>query len=111
VRRVNRDSSFTAKLVSVFGPGFALYLDRVEPPERQTHPGHQQASAAIMLRFSTSTEMTTEARTHLRRACTEAEGYLELGMAQHALGSLQRWGQHVHGDARGCYLMGETLLP
>lgn len=62
-----------------------------------------------MLRFSHSADMTTEARTHLRRVCTEAEGYLELGMPDHALDSLQRWGQHVHGDARGCYLMGETL--
>lgn len=62
-----------------------------------------------MLRFSHNAAMTTEAISHLRRACTEAEGYLELGLPEHALASLQRWGQHVHGDARGCYLMGETL--
>jgi tetratricopeptide (TPR) repeat protein len=39
----------------------------------------------------------------------EAEGYLELGMKDHALRSLQRRGTLVHGNGRACYLMGETL--
>jgi Flp pilus assembly protein TadD len=30
-------------------------------------------------------------------------------MPEHALRGLQRRGQLVHGDARGCYLLGETL--
>jgi tetratricopeptide (TPR) repeat protein len=45
----------------------------------------------------------------LRRAIEEAEGYLELGMKEHALRSLQRRGTLVHGNGRACYLMGETL--
>ena len=45
----------------------------------------------------------------MRRVRREAEGYLELGMPEHALRSLQRRGQLVHGDARGCYLLGEAL--
>lgn len=54
--------------------------------------------------------MTTQlARERLRRVRREAEGYLELGMPGHALESLQRQGKLVHGDARGCYLMGESL--
>lgn len=48
-------------------------------------------------------------RERVRRACREAEGYLELGMPGHALESLQRRGKLVHGDARGCYLLGECL--
>ena len=44
----------------------------------------------------------------MRTRC-EAEGYLELGMPRHALAALQRQGKLVHGDARGCYLMGEAL--
>jgi tetratricopeptide (TPR) repeat protein len=53
--------------------------------------------------------MPINLRLQLHRACTEAEGYLELGMASQALRSLQRRGQLVHGDARGCYLLGEAL--
>lgn len=48
-------------------------------------------------------------RQRLTRVCRQAEGYLELGMPQHALSSLQKQGKLVHGDARGCYLLGETL--
>ncbi len=48
-------------------------------------------------------------RERLRRTRREAEGYLELGMPQHALTALQRNGKLVHGDARGCYLLGESL--
>jgi tetratricopeptide (TPR) repeat protein len=53
--------------------------------------------------------MSTATRHLLTRACLEAEGYLELGMPEHALKGLQRRGPLVHGDARGCYLMGEAL--
>jgi Flp pilus assembly protein TadD len=53
--------------------------------------------------------MPLQARIQLQRACLEAEGYLELGMAETALKTLQRRGHLVHGDARGCYLLGETL--
>jgi tetratricopeptide (TPR) repeat protein len=48
-------------------------------------------------------------RMQLQRTCIEAEGYLELSMPEQALRTLQRRGQLVHGDARGCYLLGETL--
>jgi len=45
----------------------------------------------------------------IQRIIEEAEGYLELGMTQHALAALQRRGKFVHGNARACYLMGEAL--
>lgn len=48
-------------------------------------------------------------RHSLKHACTEAEGYLELGLPEHALRALQRRGSLVHGDAKGCYLLGESL--
>lgn len=48
-------------------------------------------------------------RMQLKGASREAEGYLELGMASHALGSLQRRGKLVHADAHACYLLGESL--
>ena len=48
-------------------------------------------------------------RIQLRRTIEEAEGYIELGMNEHALRSLQRRGALVHGNGRACYLMGETL--
>ena len=53
--------------------------------------------------------MTSQLRERLRLIRREAEGYLELGMPEHALRSLQRRGQIVHGDARACYLLGESL--
>ncbi len=53
--------------------------------------------------------MATLVRDRLRRARREAEGYLELGMPAHAQHALQRSGKIVHGDARGCYLLGESL--
>jgi tetratricopeptide (TPR) repeat protein len=53
--------------------------------------------------------MPLNLRLQLHRSCVEAEGYLELAMPEHALRSLQRRGQLVHGDARGCYLLGEAL--
>lgn len=45
-------------------------------------------------------------RTRIER---EAEGYLELGMAQHALQSLERLGDPAALDARALYLLGESL--
>ena len=45
----------------------------------------------------------------LRRAVEEAEGYLELGLKEHALRALQHRGTLVHSNGRACYLMGETL--
>jgi tetratricopeptide (TPR) repeat protein len=48
-------------------------------------------------------------RVRLQRALVEAEGYIELAMPEQALRALQRRGQLVHGDARGCYLLGECL--
>src|SRR5829696_510923 len=62
-----------------------------------------------MLRLLSNDAMPIEARIQLHRACIEAEGYLELAMPEYALRTLQRRGHLVHGDARGCYLLGETL--
>lgn len=45
----------------------------------------------------------------LQRTRREAEGYLELGMPDHALRSLERHQQLILSDARGCYLQGEAL--
>jgi Flp pilus assembly protein TadD len=45
----------------------------------------------------------------LQRTRREAEGYLELGVPEQALRSLQRQGKMVHADPRGCYLLGESL--
>jgi tetratricopeptide (TPR) repeat protein len=62
-----------------------------------------------MLRLVVNAAMPLQARIQLQRACVEAEGYLELGLPETALTTLQRRGHLVHGDARGCYLLGETL--
>ena len=62
-----------------------------------------------MLRLVANDAMSISARIQLHRACLEAEGYLELAMGEHALRTLQRRGHLVHGDARACYLLGETL--
>ena len=48
-------------------------------------------------------------RIFIQRTIREAEGYLELGMTDHALRALQRRGKLVHGNGRACYLMGRTL--
>jgi len=53
--------------------------------------------------------MNTLPRNRLQRTQCEAEGYLELGMAHHALQSLHRHNNVVHNDAHGCYLLGESL--
>jgi tetratricopeptide (TPR) repeat protein len=45
----------------------------------------------------------------LERTIGEAEGYLELGMVEHALHALQRRGKLVHGNGRACFLLGEAL--
>jgi Flp pilus assembly protein TadD len=62
-----------------------------------------------MIRSATSFAMASTARIHVQHACLEAEGYLELGLPHQALKTLQHRGHLVHGDARGCYLLGETL--
>jgi Flp pilus assembly protein TadD len=66
-------------------------------------------SANSMFRFAAIHAMPLATRVQLQRTCLEAEGYLELAMPQQALRALQRRGHLVHGDARGCYLLGETL--
>ena len=53
--------------------------------------------------------MNYPTRHRLQRARGAAEGYLELGMPEHALQALQRHGNAVQSDARGCYLLGECL--
>lgn len=53
--------------------------------------------------------MSNPLREQLLRARREAEGFLELGMPEHALRTLQRRGKVIHADARGCYLLGESL--
>lgn len=45
----------------------------------------------------------------LERAQLEAEGYLELGMTEHALAALERRPDLVQRSSRGCYLLGESL--
>jgi Flp pilus assembly protein TadD len=62
-----------------------------------------------MIRSATTFAMASTARIHVQHACLEAEGYLELGLPHQALKTLQHRGHLVHGDARGCYLLGETL--
>ncbi len=51
--------------------------------------------------------MRISLREQIFRVRHEAEGYLELGMAPHALHALRRRKQIVWQDARGCYLLGE----
>ncbi|QDT01440.1 TPR end-of-group domain-containing protein [Adhaeretor mobilis] len=53
--------------------------------------------------------MNSYPRDRVERLRREAEGYLELGMPQQSFQALQRHGKLVHGDARVCYLMGESL--
>lgn len=45
----------------------------------------------------------------LHRAIEEAEGYIDLGMMEHALKALQRRGALVHGNGRACFMLGEAL--
>jgi Flp pilus assembly protein TadD len=44
-----------------------------------------------------------------RKIENQAEGYLELGMAQHALSTLSRLGDLSTLDANGLYILGESL--
>lgn len=62
-----------------------------------------------VLSSRTKTKMRNSLRERIIRVRREAEGYLELGMPEHALQALQRRSKIVHNDARGCYLLGETL--
>lgn len=55
------------------------------------------------------TTVATVDAVRLKKTIAEAEGYLELGLTQHALDALQRRGSLVHCSARGCYLLGESL--
>ena len=48
-------------------------------------------------------------RIQIQRTISEAEGYLELGMIEHAMRTLQRRGKLVHANGRACYLLGESL--
>ena len=62
-----------------------------------------------MSRQSHESKMRNSLRERILRVRREAEGYLELGMPEHALRALQRRSKIVNSDARGCYLMGESL--
>mgnify|MGYP002622756173 CR=1 FL=1 len=50
-----------------------------------------------------------QSRDRSRRLALEAEGYLELGMHEHALGSLMQLEESGALDAHSIYLKGETL--
>ena len=51
----------------------------------------------------------TQNRILLTRAIEEAEGYIDLGMLEHALRALERRGSLVHANGRACYMLGEAL--
>jgi tetratricopeptide (TPR) repeat protein len=51
----------------------------------------------------------TRNRIRLKHAEREAEGYLELGMAQHALDTLARLGEPANFSGHAYYLCGEAL--
>ena len=53
--------------------------------------------------------MTIRNQIRLRRAERQAEGYLELGMAQYALDALDRVAHAVNSSAHALYLRGEAL--
>lgn len=53
--------------------------------------------------------MTTSRLIRSKRIQREAEGYLELGMAEHALQTLGRLGDPAAFDAESLYLWGESL--
>jgi Flp pilus assembly protein TadD len=53
--------------------------------------------------------MAARDRLRLRLIQTEAEGYLELGMPQHALNVLNRIGDVDHFSSQALYLQGEAL--
>jgi tetratricopeptide (TPR) repeat protein len=62
------------------------------------HPYHPHKTNAV-----------SRNRILLQRTVQEAEGYIELGMMEHALRTLQRRGALVHGNGRACYILGEAL--
>lgn len=70
---------------------------------------HQHCCQLFRMDFSTEARSVKRNRILLKRAVEEAEGYMELGMSEHALRSLQRRGALVHGNGRACYLLGEAL--
>jgi Flp pilus assembly protein TadD len=53
--------------------------------------------------------MTTRRRVRHAKIEREAEGYLELGMAEHALRTLDRLGDPADFDSHALYLWGESL--
>ena len=53
--------------------------------------------------------MATRNRIRLRRIETEAEGYLELGMPQHALDALARLGEPAKFSSHAFFLWGDAL--
>lgn len=63
----------------------------------------------VQLKNPSANSTVSRNRVLLQRAIEEAEGYLELGMTEHALRTLQRRGALVHGNGRACYMLGETL--
>jgi Flp pilus assembly protein TadD len=60
-------------------------------------------------KFVGSKKMNTRKGIRRLRLQREAEGYLELGMSQHALTSLARIGDPSHLDSSALYLWGEAL--
>jgi len=69
------------------------------------------AEHILPLQACNSTGSFDVSRNHilLTRAIEEAEGYIDLGMKEHALRALERRGTLVHSDGRACYLLGEAL--
>ncbi len=53
--------------------------------------------------------MESRNRVRLKQIERQAEGYLELGMAQHALDALAQLGDEADSTVRACYLRGEAL--
>jgi tetratricopeptide (TPR) repeat protein len=64
---------------------------------------------ALITRTIRITSAVSRNRILLQRTVQEAEGYIELGMMEHALRTLQRRGALVHGNGRACYILGEAL--
>ncbi len=77
------------------------------PPPRMDVPLSQRPVSPRLAKGKPHVVATNQSL--LDRTLAEAEGYLELGMTEHALAALQRRGKLVHGSGRGCYLLGETL--
>ncbi len=69
----------------------------------------QHGAAASTTQCKPEPNDVSSNRRILQQTIQEAEGYLELGMNDHALHALQHRGAIVHGSGRACYLLGETL--